>query len=306
MNDMGGLRGNMKLTFYAMLIAGGSLAGVPLLSGFWSKDAILAAILQIENSSIMVPLFVIAVVTAIMTAFYTFRMIGMVFFGKPSTHLKKISKAGNHIGDPSRIMFIPYGILALITLAIGLSGPLFEGFLADSLAHHLEHSFNIVIHEHGFSLNPIALGASIGALLIGSVLGYSFYIGRKYDPNNLISNNRSLSKLYNFLENRWYINSLYYIVFINTPLRISNILHSYVETKIFDKISPTTSVIAIYFSNVSHRFDRVVVDGIANGIASVSVIISKFSRKLQTGVAEQYVFAFIMGIIALIIAMNYI
>ncbi len=83
-------------------------------------------------------------------------------------------------------------------------------------------------------------------------------------------------------------------------------MHSYVETKIFDKISPTTSVIAIYFSNVSHRFDRVVVDGIANGIASVSVIISKFSRKLQTGVAEQYVFAFIMGIIALIIAMNYI
>ena len=130
--------------------------------------------------------------------------------------------------------------------------------------------------------------------------------GRKYDPNNLISNSRSLSKLYNFLENRWYINSLYYIVFINTPLRISKILHSYVETKIFDKISPTTSVIAIYFSNVSHRFDRVVVDGIANGIASVSVIISKFSRKLQTGVAEQYVFAFIMGIIALIIAMNYI
>ena len=306
MNDMGGLRGNMKLTFYAMLIAGGSLAGFPLLSGFWSKDAILAAILQIENSSIMVPLFVIAVVTAIMTAFYTFRMIGMVFFGKPSTHLKKISKAGNHIGDPSRIMFIPYGILALITLAIGLSGPLFEGFLADSLAHHLEHSFNIVVHEHGFSLNPIALGASIGALLIGSVLGYSFYIGRKYDPNNLISNSRSLSKLYNFLENRWYINSLYYIVFVNTPLRISKILHSYVETKIFDKISPTTSVIAIYFSNISHRFDSVVVDGIANGIASVSVIISKFSRKLQTGVAEQYVFAFIMGIIALIIAMNYI
>ena len=306
MNDMGGLRGNMKLTFYAMLIAGGGLAGVPLLSGFWSKDAILAAILQIENSTIMMPLFVIAVVTAVMTAFYTFRMIGMVFFGKPSTHLKKLSKTGNHINDPSRIMLIPYGILAIITLAIGLSGPLFEGFLTESLANHLEYSFHIAVSEHGFSLNPIALGASVGALLIGSYIGYSFYISHKYDPSSLISNHSSLSSLYNFLENRWYINSLYYIVFVNAPLKISRILHYYVETKIFDKISPNASVITIYFSNISHRFDQVVVDGIANGISSVSLILSKFSRKLQTGIAEQYVFAFIMGIISLILVMNYI
>src|SRR5829696_2012612 len=77
MNDMGGLRKHMKKTYIFMLLSGLSLAGAPLItSGFWSKDAIFAATLESGYAHAW-PLFAIAVIVAIMTAFYTFRMIGM-------------------------------------------------------------------------------------------------------------------------------------------------------------------------------------------------------------------------------------
>src|SRR5919112_1955714 len=84
MNDMGGLKTNMKKTYVFMLLASLSLAGAPLFtSGFWSKDAIFASVLE-SGYAFSTPLFIIAVIVAVMTAFYTFRMIGMAFFGKKS------------------------------------------------------------------------------------------------------------------------------------------------------------------------------------------------------------------------------
>src|SRR6188472_4273341 len=82
MTDMGGLRKHMRKTYIFMLLASLSLAAAPLITaGFWSKDAIFAAVLE-SGYAHALPLFGVAVVVAVMTAFYTFRMIGMAFFGK--------------------------------------------------------------------------------------------------------------------------------------------------------------------------------------------------------------------------------
>ena len=92
MTDMGGLRKNMNKTFIFMLLSGLSLAGAPLItSGFWSKDAIFAALLE-SGTSTGISLFFIAFIVAIMTAFYTFRMVGMVFFGTKSKHIQTIEQ----------------------------------------------------------------------------------------------------------------------------------------------------------------------------------------------------------------------
>jgi NADH-quinone oxidoreductase subunit L len=90
MSDMGGLKTHMKKTYVFMLLASLSLAGAPLFtSGFWSKDAIFASVLE-SGYTFSTPLFIIAVVVAVMTAFYTFRMIGMAFFGKKSRHIEEM------------------------------------------------------------------------------------------------------------------------------------------------------------------------------------------------------------------------
>jgi NADH-quinone oxidoreductase subunit L len=168
MTDMGGLRKNMNKTFVFMLISALSLAGAPLItSGFWSKDAIFAALLESGTSS-GGALFFIAFIVAILTAFYSFRMVGMVFFGTKSKHIQTIeqtsynkslsvssqqSRPSNEhnldehtldehttqqnrkhpIHEVSPIMWIPFAILAIATVLIGLVGFFFEQEIHDIL-----------------------------------------------------------------------------------------------------------------------------------------------------------------------------
>src|SRR5918992_3057675 len=106
MTAMGGLLKNMKKTFIFMLLSSLSLAGAPLItSGFWSKDAIFAALLE-SGSTSGGALFFFAFIIAIMTAFYTFRMVGMVFFGNKSKHILAIEQQafhGSHSASTSEV-----------------------------------------------------------------------------------------------------------------------------------------------------------------------------------------------------------
>ena len=70
-----------------------------------------------------IPLFAIAVIVAIMTAFYTFRMVGMAFFGEESKHVKNLKETGHHIHEVGKVMWLPFAILAVATIAVGLIGP---------------------------------------------------------------------------------------------------------------------------------------------------------------------------------------
>src|SRR5919205_892438 len=191
MNDMGGLKTHMKKTYVFMLLAGLSLAGAPLVTlGFWSKDAIFASVLE-SGYAFSTPLFIIAVVVAVMTAFYTFRMIGMAFFGKKSRHIEEMEHRGHHVHEAGARMWVPYAILAIASIAIGVIGFLFEAQIHDLLSRYLAESFGIQGREGSeeapatiapegdrtwFGLNPTAAIASFGAFAIGGALGYIFYI----------------------------------------------------------------------------------------------------------------------------------
>jgi len=122
MTDMGGLRKHMRKTYAFMWAAGLGLMGAPFITtGFWSKDAIFAAVYESGNTWAL-PIFMIAVLTAVITAFYTTRMLGMVFFGEKSQHIKKMESEGHHIHEAPKSMWIPYGILAVLTIGIGIVG----------------------------------------------------------------------------------------------------------------------------------------------------------------------------------------
>ena len=143
MTDMGGLRKNMRKTYIFMLLASLSLAGAPLVtSGFWSKDAIFAAVLESGYVHAW-PLFGMAVVVAVMTAFYTFRMIGMAFFGKKSKHLEEMEHRGHHLHEVGANMWVPFAILAVATIAIGVVGFIFGAQITNLLGGYLAHYFGI-------------------------------------------------------------------------------------------------------------------------------------------------------------------
>src|SRR5215210_6396000 len=291
MNDMGGLKTHMKKTYIFMLLASLSLAGAPLFtSGFWSKDAIFAARLESGYAHAW-PLFAIAVIVAIMTAFYTFRMIGMSFFGNESKHLKQIENSGHHLHEVSASLWVPFAILAVATISIGIVGFVFEAEIHGLLGGYLLHSFGIgeehvsegstaeiQIFPQGektfFGLNPIAAAASIGAFTIGSVLGFIFYIARKGNPE-IISRNIVTKALWRFLYNRWYLNSALYWGGVIAPLAIYRIIWRYFESIIIDGINPALQYSMTY--------------------------ISKVVKAGQTGITQTYLFVFGVGIMILVV-----
>ena len=276
--DMGGLRKHMRKTYIFMLLAGLSLAAAPLVtSGFWSKDAIFKSVLE-SGYVYEGPLFWIAVVVAIMTAFYTFRMIGMAFFGKKSKYLEEMEHRGHHLHEVGANMWIPFAILAVATIAIGVVGPIFEGQITHLFGGYLVHSFGIgkQVPPVEINLDPIAVAASFGAFAIGAILGYIFYIARKADPE-IISRNIVTRAIWKFLYNRWYLNTALYWGAVIGPMAIYRIVWRYFESTVIDGISPAFQFSMAYFS--------------------------KIVRAGQTGITQTYLFVFGVGIVIIVMLM---
>ncbi|HSA75269.1 MAG TPA: NADH-quinone oxidoreductase subunit L [Candidatus Nitrosocosmicus sp.] len=300
MNDMGGLRKNMRKTYIFMLLASLSLAGAPLItSGFWSKDAIFASILE-SNYEFSSYLFFIAVTVAVMTAFYSFRMVGLVFFGKASQNVTNIENKGHRIREVNQLMWIPFAVLAVASIAIGVVGFAFEGQLHHLFSIYLASSFGIVgdeveplalasenedvTHaqqqqaegqaeaqaEDAVELNPLAVTASVVAFGVGGFLGYLFYIKRAADPSKI--NDNVVSKaLWRFLYNRWYLNSLLYWFGVVIPLG--------------------------FYRRVNKYFENILMYGINPSVQHSMVFMSKVAKAVQTGNVQTYLYVFSAGII---------
>ncbi|MFN3621687.1 MAG: proton-conducting transporter membrane subunit, partial [Nitrososphaerales archaeon] len=306
LSDMGGLRKVMPITFFSMLLASASLAGVPPLSGFWSKDAVLASVLDAHTPYAPI-LFAVSVATAMLTAFYTFRMIGFVFFGEKSKHLSELERkhgsheeAEHHLGEAPKVMWLPYTILAIASLTIGLVGPFVETYLHNSLTHYL-HEYGFEAAHRGFELNLIAVGGSLAALAVGLPLSYSIYVARRLDPGKIVNSSRLLRAIYIFLENRWYLNTLYYAIFVDGLIGFARLVWRGLEMSVIDKWGDATASASLLFSKAGNWFDRYVVDGFINGLAYLNVRFSRLARVLQTGVLQNYLLVFAVGVVVVLI-----
>lgn len=306
LSDMGGLKSVMPITFFATLLASASLAGIPPLSGFWSKDAVLAAVWK-ASTPYATTLFALAVVTAMLTVFYTFRMLGLVFFGEKSHYLKELkhkhnprSEAEHHLGEAPKVMWIPYTILAVASLLIGLAGPFVETSLHGSLKSYL-HEYGFEVAPKEFKINPVALGGSLAALAVGLPLGYYIYVARRVDPFKILNSSSPLRALYIFLENRWYLNTLYYAIFVDGLAKFTRIVWRGLELYVIDRWSDAAALASIASSKAGNWFDRYIVDGFINGLAYVNTLFSRVARRIQTGVAQHYLLVFAVGLVVVLI-----
>ena len=286
MTDMGGLRKHMKKTYAFMWAAGLGLMGAPFITtGFWSKDAIFASVFE-SGSEWAMPLYAIAILTAVITAFYTTRMIGMVFFGKKSKHVIQMEEKGHQIHDASLSMWVPYGILAALTIGIGLIGLSAEEGIHHLFEEYLDHSFGIhtahyepeesILPEFLHGLNPVALGSSITAFAIGIGLGYIFYIGRWADPVRFVNSNIFFYAIHKVMLNRWYLNSIIYWCFVVSPLWLAR--------------------------GVFRYFERTAIDyGMNDGFQKAVSWSAKVVQGTQTGVAQSYLFVFGAGLLFVVL-----
>ena len=286
MTDMGGLRKQMRKTYAFMWAAGLALMGAPFITtGFWSKDAIFAAVYESGNTWAM-PIFAIAVLTAVITAFYTTRMLGMVFFGNKSKHIERMESEGHHIHEAPMSMWVPYGILAALTIGIGVIGltaeegihELFTEYLAESFGIHSINVEEAVSPLPGFlsGINPIALGASLAAFAIGFGLGYIFYIGRWVDPVKFVNSNIFFYAIHKVILNRWYLNAIIYWSFVIAPLWLARGMWRYFEKTAIDT-------------------------GMNVGLERAVAWSAKVVQGTQTGVAQSYLYVFGAGILFVVL-----
>jgi len=187
MRRFGGLKKKLWITCITFAIGCIALAGLPPLAGFWSKDAILAAVQERGHgegayASIYTTLFWAAVVTAGLTAFYTFRAFFMTFFGNEEIP----HEAGHHAHESPAVMWVPLAILAVFA---GIAGFTFGGWYSAEETGFLIHAPSLATdavaksHEHGHHADIAVIGSSVALLGVG--LAAFLYLGETREIRGL-------------------------------------------------------------------------------------------------------------------------
>lgn len=294
LDEMGGLRRAARKTFIAFLILALALAGVPPLSGFFSKDSIFAATLSAGPSLSISIIYILSSLTAIATAFYSLRMTGLAFFGEPRKEVQ---------GEAGLRQFSTYAILAMMTVILGVAAPFFENFLFTSMRSTLL-SFGLSVQPVAFELQPIAVATSLGVMLAGVSAAYPFYVSRAWDARRATSS-PFMSAMYKFLWERLYINAIYYRIFVYPSCWVAERMHKSLELSFFQRVNFPISTASINFAAASDWFDRHVVDAFMNGVAFFFSLFSRGVRKLQSGYAESYLFGTVLGLLFLLLLLLY-
>jgi NADH-quinone oxidoreductase subunit L len=232
----------MHFTLVSMWIGGLALMGVFPLSGFWGKDNVLIACLESGQYAI----FAVALVSVVLTAFYVCRMMGLIFHtGTPDGNIhreeefrdRKLAEDHAHGEEGHWIEILPYGLLAALTVVIGLVGPLVSEFLSSAFSsYYANMGLEVVAETHasflglsGLGLEVLVAAVSTVMILIGAVPAYFLYIKPTSNPGNLLPQTGIRRTLYTFLWNRWYINAFYTKVFVEPSIWLGKRVQRYIE-----------------------------------------------------------------------------
>jgi NADH-quinone oxidoreductase subunit L len=289
----------MRLTSASMLLAGLSLMGIPPFSGFWTKDAILS--LSFLGGQYI--LYALALITAFVTGFYTVRMLGITLAGKASKHVEDLMEGGKHPHEAGYTILIPYLLLAVGSLALGLGYPLYSG----PLTRYVAGTFSSTIYalpavpRSASSLTDLLLlTVSTAVAIVGGGIAYLVYFRKNYVFKT------AMNPIQRFFYKRWYLDAIYYKVFVSGLLVAGRGLYTYVELGIWNRLNNAIGRDIMDYSRASDQLDTQVVDRAANEVASYGSRLSNLLRRLQSGVTEQYVIGFAVGIILLLAYMLFV
>jgi NADH-quinone oxidoreductase subunit L len=262
-----GLRKVLPITHAAFLVGALALAGFPLLSGFWSKDEILSVLYQAarspEHGGFYSIILASALLTALLTAFYTFRAYFLTFWG-PEVFPEE---AGHHPHDAPPMMAVPLIILGICAVGIGLvAGPLTHWY-----AHTLEQTPGLPSAEP-HQINWLMMGVSTVIALVGIGAAYMMY---GHHPG-AAGVKETTNPLANFSLNGLYLDQLLGALVVR-PLRG---MAEFLEV-----------------------FDRLFIDKIVDGCALIPGLFGAILRPVQNGVIQNYAFIMLLGLAASLVWM---
>jgi NADH-quinone oxidoreductase subunit L len=217
MRRMGGLKDKLPITYWTFVVGSLALAGFPLTSGFFSKDALLVS--AWSSGSLGQFLTVLGLMTALMTAFYSFRLVFVTFWG-PS-HVDP-HHAG-HIHEPSQTMTMPLIVLAILSIATGYLG------IPEFLGPMFETGTGGASHEGGAAIAIMVLATSMG--LLGIAGAYYVYVLNPALPDQFA---RRWQSLYRGSLNKWYVDEAYDRTIVRPTFSAATELWKRVDVAVID------------------------------------------------------------------------
>ncbi len=311
--QMGGLKKKMPITYITFLVSTLAISGIPLTSGFLSKDGLLAGTLAFGELTGHWLIPAMAFLVAFLTAFYMFRLVILTFHGEPRNKEKY-----DHAKESPFVMVMPLVVLSVLSIFIWYTpNPIapadgwfasewvqtphtvvpetsrFEFMKSDVAGHdevtegsHSSYVTHSAMYEHAMHAAhypAMILSLALGGL--GILLAFSMYQWKKISPESITN---KIKKLYNGSLNKWYVDEIYNSTFIGGTLKLGSFL-SWFDKWIVDGIVNGTAAFTRVFSKISGYFDQYIVDGIVNGTALFSGFLGLGFRKLQTGKVQTYI-----------------
>ena len=268
MRKMGGIWRAIPVTYSVMWVGSLALAGIPPFAGYFSKDAILEAAWA-AHTGVGLYGYICGLVAAFLTAFYSWRLILMTFHGKPRADRHVME----HVHESPSVMLWPLLILSAGAILLGwifrdqLIGPDWRAFWGSAIAiaptNHVLARMDTM--PFALSLAPTALG------LCGIALAYYMYMFRTELPAAIASRFRFV---YELLLNKWYVDELYDLIFVGPFKSLASFLWQ--------------------------TGDVTIIDGIPNGLASLTEGGSERAVRLQSGSLAAYAFTMVIGVVALV------
>src|SRR6476661_4340850 len=263
--NMGGLKNKIPFTYWCMVIGTLALTGFPLTAGYFSKDAIIEAAYSGHNPFAIYG-FVMTVIAAGMTAFYSWRLIYKTFHGAPhDPHHYEAAR------ESPLVILIPLGVLAVGSLGAGFA---FKEFFA---GHEVEHFFReslkqgaIIEEMHHVPLLVAWLPTAMMALGWG-IAAYMYLLHPEIAPRIA----RQHDALYRFLLNKWYFDELYDMILVRPALWLGRVLWKGGDGYVIDGFGP-------------------------DGISARVLDVTRNVVRLQSGYLYHYAFAMLIGAAAFI------
>jgi NADH-quinone oxidoreductase subunit L len=317
--NMGGLRKKLPLTYLTFLISTIAISGIPLTSGFLSKDGILAGTLAFGKLTGHWLIPIMGFTVAAMTAFYMFRLVILTFHGQPRDHHKY-----EHAHESPWVMVAPLVVLAALSIFIWYTpNPLSPdaGWFMSSWvktpetvvpensrfefmqsAVHGGQSHGEIVHSPLYTetIHWAHYPAMIMSILLagfGILLAFLFYQWKKISADKIAD---KVKWLYNFSLNKWYLDEAYDATAISGTISLAKIL-SWFDNKIVDGAVNGSAWLGRFVSKISGLFDTFVIDGFVNFTAFFSGFIGFTLRKIHTGKVQTYLVFVVFAVIILLL-----
>nr|MBP8886372.1 NADH-quinone oxidoreductase subunit L [Flavobacterium sp.] len=258
MRNMGGLKKAMPITFATMLIASLAISGVPLFSGFFSKDEILLVAFH-QN----IPLWFVASVASIMTAFYMFRLMFLTFFKE----FRGSAEQKHHLHESPSLITIPLIVLAILATIGGLISLPGNSWLNEFLTPILPKLASA--KHHLGTTEYILMAIAVVGGLVGISIAYAKYIKQNAVPTE----DASMTGFSKVLYNKYYVDEFYDAIFVKPINFLARFFRDTIETGLSSLIF---------------------------GFAKVTNELSYQGKKLQSGSIGLYLFVFVLGLCAIV------